>query len=48
MRMPSSTGARQWRAVLTDDDVAHYDARMRELAPPELAAWLHRHAAPST
>ena len=31
----------QWRAVLTDDDVAHYDARVRELAPPELAAWVH-------
>ena len=29
-------GSGQWRAVLTDDDVAHYDARVRELATPEL------------
>ena len=34
-------GSGQWRAVLTDDDLAHYDARVRELAPPELAAWVH-------
>ena len=34
-------GSGQWRAVLTDGDVAHYDARVRELAPPELAAWAH-------
>jgi aryl sulfotransferase len=31
----------QWRAVLTDEDLAHYDARVRALAPPELAAWVH-------
>ena len=37
-------GSGQWRAVLTDDDLAHYDARVRELAPPELAAWVHHHA----
>ena len=33
-------GSGQWRAVLTDDDVAHYDARLRELAAPELVAWV--------
>jgi hypothetical protein len=31
----------QWRAVATDADLATYGARVRELAPPDLAAWLH-------
>jgi aryl sulfotransferase len=33
-------GSGQWRAVLTDDDVACYEARVRALAPPDLAAWV--------
>jgi hypothetical protein len=28
--------------LLTDDEVAHYEARTAELAPPDLLAWLHR------
>ena len=31
----------QWREVFTDDDLAHYDERMRELAPADLIGWLH-------
>ena len=31
----------QWREVFTDDDLAHYDQRVRELAPPDLVEWLH-------
>jgi aryl sulfotransferase len=35
------TGA--WREVLTtDDDLRRYDERVASLAPPELAAWIHR------
>jgi hypothetical protein len=30
----------QWRAVLEPEDLAHYDARLQALAPPDLAAWL--------
>lgn len=30
----------RWRAVLTDDDVALYEARVRECLSPGLAAWL--------
>ncbi len=30
-----------WRRVLTADDLATYDARISELAAPELAHWLH-------
>ncbi|HJU96346.1 MAG TPA: sulfotransferase domain-containing protein [Jiangellaceae bacterium] len=30
------------RELLTDDEVAHYEARTAELAPPDLLAWLHR------
>jgi len=30
-----------WRDVLTDDDLARYDARVAALAPPGLAGWLH-------
>jgi hypothetical protein len=30
----------QWRAVLESEDLAHYDARLRALASPDLAAWL--------
>lgn len=30
-----------WRRVLTDDDLAAYDARVGALAAPELAHWLH-------
>ena len=31
----------QWREVFSADDLAHYDERMRELAPPDLVRWLH-------
>jgi hypothetical protein len=31
----------QWRDVLDDDALARYEARLSELAPPDLAAWLH-------
>ena len=31
----------QWRALLGGEDLAHYEARVRELAPPELAEWIH-------
>ncbi len=32
----------QWRDVVDDEALARYSARMRELAPPDLADWLHR------
>ena len=32
----------QWRELLHDDDLRHYDERIAELADPELARWLHR------
>jgi hypothetical protein len=31
----------QWRALLDDDGVARYQRRLRELADPELVAWVH-------
>jgi len=31
----------QWREAFTDDDLRHYDARVQELVPPDLAAWVH-------
>jgi hypothetical protein len=31
----------QWREVFTDDDLARYDARMRQLAPPDFVRWVH-------
>jgi aryl sulfotransferase len=31
----------QWRVVLDDEALAHYEARLSELAPPDLADWLH-------
>ncbi|MEW6472045.1 MAG: sulfotransferase domain-containing protein [Actinomycetota bacterium] len=32
----------QWADVFDDELQAHYEARVRELAPPDLIAWLHR------
>ncbi len=32
----------QWRALLDDDDLRRYRARIAALADPELARWLHR------
>lgn len=32
----------QWTELLDEADRARYDARVRELAPPDLARWLHR------
>jgi len=31
----------QWCALLADDDLGHYEARVAALVPPELAAWVH-------
>jgi hypothetical protein len=30
------------RELLTDDELAHYETRTAQLAPPDLLAWLHR------
>ncbi len=32
----------QWGEVFDAELAARYEARVRELAPPELVAWLHR------
>ncbi len=32
----------QWRELLTADDVARYDEKVRALAPADLREWLHR------
>lgn len=31
----------RWRALLADEGLAHYGARVRELATPDLAEWIH-------
>ena len=31
----------QWREVCSADDLAHYDERMRELAPDDFRQWVH-------
>jgi hypothetical protein len=31
----------QWRELLDVDDLAHYESRVRQLAPPDLAQWVH-------
>jgi len=38
----------EWRRVFTDEDRADYDARVAELAAPDLADWLHHGAADLT
>ena len=35
----------QWRDLFQDGDEARYDARVRELADPDLAAWAHHGSA---
>jgi aryl sulfotransferase len=30
-----------WRNLMTPAQVAHYEQRAAELAPPEVVAWLH-------
>jgi hypothetical protein len=35
-------GSGAGREVLTAAELARYDVRVRELAPPEVVAWLHR------
>jgi hypothetical protein len=35
-------GSGAGRDVLTDEELARYEARVRDLAPPEVVAWLHR------
>jgi aryl sulfotransferase len=32
----------QWRNLLNDDDLRRYQARVSELADPELSAWIHK------
>jgi hypothetical protein len=32
----------QWSGVVDDELLAHYEARLRQLAPPDLIEWLHR------
>lgn len=32
----------QWRAVLDDDTLAHYEARVTDLVAPDLGTWAHR------
>ena len=34
-------GSGQWQALFADGDQARYERRLHELAPPDLAAWLH-------
>ena len=34
----------QWRALLDDEGLRRYNARVAELADPDLARWLHREA----
>jgi hypothetical protein len=31
----------QWRELLDEDDLVRYEARVRELVDPDLAAWVH-------
>jgi len=31
-----------WRALMTAEQLTHYEQRAAELAPPEVVAWLHR------
>ena len=31
-----------WRELLSDEEVAHYNARVATLAPPDLLGWLYR------
>ncbi len=31
----------QWRSFINEEDLARYEARVKELAPPHLAAWAH-------
>jgi aryl sulfotransferase len=31
----------QWKEAFTDDDLARYEERLRELAPPDFLRWLH-------
>jgi hypothetical protein len=32
----------QWRQLLDAEDLCRYNARVQDLAKPDLAAWLHR------
>jgi hypothetical protein len=34
-------GSGQWRAIVSDADMPRYDARVAQLAPPDLARWAH-------
>ena len=36
----------QWRELLDDDGLRRYNARVAELADPDLARWVHREPQP--
>jgi aryl sulfotransferase len=38
----------QWRTLLDDDGLRRYNARVAELADPDLAQWLRRDPAPAS
>ncbi len=41
-----SGGSGQWRRVIGEDELARYEARVRELADPELLQWAHHGSQP--
>ena len=43
-----SGGSGEWREHVTPADIAHYEARIAALAPPDLAAWMHHGAEATT
>jgi aryl sulfotransferase len=34
-------GSGQWRTIVSEEGMPRYDARVRQLAPPDLARWAH-------
>ena len=34
--------SRQWEGLFDAELSAHYEAKVRELGPPDFVAWLHR------
>jgi aryl sulfotransferase len=34
-------GSGQWRAIISDEELPRYEARVRQLAPPDLDRWAH-------
>lgn len=37
----SSGSSGQWRSLLGPEELPRYEARLRELSTPDLAAWVH-------